>query len=259
MAKGVGGYAFGDSAAATRRLDDLAALHAPTTDAFLREHGPERPPLAIDLGCGPGHTTHLLATVLAPVRTVGVDSSPAYVGRAQQVYPDLEFLREDVTTPLPLPPARAVYGRFILAHLPEPERCVAGWAGLLDEGGTLLLEEGERMTTDVAACAEYLELVATMFAAEGRELFPGARLAGLDGGEGWRVTHSGTVELAVPARRYAALFLPNLAEWGPRAVAAGITDDRRLARLAAALEAVIAGSGNAPVVSAMRQVVVRRA
>ncbi len=69
----VGGYAFGDSAAAARRLGLLAELFEPAPRPFL-ERFAGRP---IDLACGPGHTTRLLASVLAP-RRLGV-AAPAHL------------------------------------------------------------------------------------------------------------------------------------------------------------------------------------
>jgi trans-aconitate 2-methyltransferase len=255
---GRGGYAFGDGEVAARRLDDLAALHAPLTEAFLRAHAPLQPRLALDLGCGPGHTTALVALVLEPARTVGLDASPAYVERARQAYPTLEFRRHDVTQPFSLPDPDLVYARFLLAHLPDPETLVAAWAAQLAPGGRLLVEEGEEMSSDVNACARYLELVTATMAAEGIELFPGARLGALGEGEGWRVVHNAVESISASARRYAGIFLPNLSQWGPRAVAAGAADETQLARLAASLEGLMFGGGTGRVTSTMRHVVLER-
>ena len=66
-------YAFGDGPAAARRLDLLAELFEPASRTFLERvaglaggDGPAgpagRPPgVAVDVGCGPGHTTRLVA------------------------------------------------------------------------------------------------------------------------------------------------------------------------------------------------------
>jgi trans-aconitate 2-methyltransferase len=78
----VGGYAFGDSAAAARRLDLLADLFAPTTRALLERFAGRPLDLAVDLGCGTGHTTRLLASVLGPRRAVGLDQSASFVALA---------------------------------------------------------------------------------------------------------------------------------------------------------------------------------
>src|ERR1700684_3759487 len=59
-------YAFGDTATASQRLGVLASVFVPTSTALLRSlrggSGSGTPPaLVLDLGCGPGHTTAMLA------------------------------------------------------------------------------------------------------------------------------------------------------------------------------------------------------
>jgi SAM-dependent methyltransferase len=77
-----GGYAFGDSAPAARRLGLLADLFEPPSRAFLERFAGRPLDLAIDLGCGTGHTTRLLASVLGPRRTIGLDQSASFVAWA---------------------------------------------------------------------------------------------------------------------------------------------------------------------------------
>src|ERR1700749_3917681 len=43
----------------------------------------------LDLGCGTGYLTHLIAR--AGARVIGIDKSPAMIERAQAAYPDLDF------------------------------------------------------------------------------------------------------------------------------------------------------------------------
>src|SRR6266436_2669560 len=62
-------YTFGDTDIAARRLELLAHVFEHSTRAFLREAPAARlglaqnlaQKIAIDLGCGPGFTTHLIA------------------------------------------------------------------------------------------------------------------------------------------------------------------------------------------------------
>ena len=68
-------YAFRDSDASAARLELVAELFEPTTRSFLDELGRRGVALALDLGCGPGHTTRLIAQELAPRRLVGIDAS----------------------------------------------------------------------------------------------------------------------------------------------------------------------------------------
>ena len=64
----MGGYAFGDSAPAARRLALLADLFEPASQPFLARFAGRQLGLAVDLGCGTGYTTRLLASVLEPCR-----------------------------------------------------------------------------------------------------------------------------------------------------------------------------------------------
>src|SRR5204863_521549 len=70
------------------RLDLVARLFEPSTAVLLDRFGPLTPALAIDVGCGPGHTTRLLHRVLSPRRTLGLDQSERYVRRASEDVPD---------------------------------------------------------------------------------------------------------------------------------------------------------------------------
>lgn len=88
-------YTFGDNEEASRRLRRLADLYEPETRALLELafDGCEActPRLAVDLGCGPGWSTQLLAAVLKPQRTVGLDSSEHTLPRRAQIIPGWNF------------------------------------------------------------------------------------------------------------------------------------------------------------------------
>ncbi|WP_238428624.1 OsmC family protein [Frankia nepalensis] len=75
-------YAFRDTEAAARRLAVVSEVFDPGSRAFVAAHRPADVRLAADLGCGPGHTTRMLAGATGAARTVGLDVSAAFLAAA---------------------------------------------------------------------------------------------------------------------------------------------------------------------------------
>ena len=261
----VGGYAFGDSALAARRLALLAEVFEPTSRAFLAHGGAHLsgtpPELAVDLGCGPGHTTRLLVSVLGPRRVLGLDQSASFVAlAAADAPPGAEFAVHDVTAvPFPCPPAGLLSCRFLLGHLLDPAAALAAWATQLAPGGLLLVEEVERIRTDQSALRRYLELAATLLAARGHALEIGPRLHRLPDPPGLARRHDRAAALAPPAARAAELFARNLAVWRGDAVRSGLAVPVELERLAGELAAVAAGEVGGTIAWELRQLAFQRA
>jgi len=269
----VSGYAFGDGPAAARRLDLLAELFEPASRTFLervaglaRSAGrgaglAERPPgLAVDLGCGTGRTTRLVAEVLRPDRTLGLDQSAFFVAlAARSAGPGLGFAVHDVTrVPFPCPPTDVLYGRLLLSHLPDPGAVLAAWATQLVPGGLLLADEVEWIHTDLPALRGYLEVAGALLASRGHTLEVGPVLARLPDPPGLVRRGDGIGHLAPPAARAAAMFALNLAVWRGEAVRAGVATARRLDRLAADLAAVADGEVDGSIRWELRQLVLER-
>lgn len=235
-------YAFGDGDVPARRLALLAEVFEPTSRAFLAARGQQRPRLALDLGCGPGHTTRLVAETLRPGRTLGLDASADFVTRARrEAPPGVAFAVGDVLAePFPEAPD-LVYARFLVTHTADPAAAVACWAAQLAPRGRLLLEDTEAIETEDPAFAEYLARAAERLAANGQRLMPGPLLAGLAG-------DSAVVTLSPPTGRAAAMFRLNLASWCDDAAA------RR--RLGAALDERAADRRTGIITWRLRQAVV---
>ena len=89
-------YLFGDSDSAAERLRLLAYIFAPEIRSFLSQVPPQ-PRLAIDLGCGPGFTTRLIAETLKARETVGLDTSERFLTMARSAPADgVTFARHDI-------------------------------------------------------------------------------------------------------------------------------------------------------------------
>ena len=76
-------YAFGDSMLADQRLALLAQVFEPTSAAFIGHAGPESVKYAIDLGCGPGYATRMLADAFPSASVIGLDISNHFIRSAR--------------------------------------------------------------------------------------------------------------------------------------------------------------------------------
>jgi trans-aconitate 2-methyltransferase len=256
-------YTFGDSPLAADRLALLAATYEPSSARLLRMCASLAPGRAVDLGCGPGHSTRLLHAVVAPAATVGLDSSPDHVARARAAAPPgIDYAVHDVTvTPLPgAPRPDLLYCRFLLTHLRDPARVLAGWAAAAaPERAALVIEETASMSSAHATFQLYYRLVAELQRHYGQEMMIGRTLDRALAAAGWNAEISGVRELSLPARRMARLHGLNLATWRHDPFARASFAPRMLDELAAGLHAIASGVEDAPDVQhSLRQLVLMR-
>jgi trans-aconitate 2-methyltransferase len=241
-------YTYGDSELAGDRLELVAALFEPTSRAFLRAVGGS-PSVALDLGCGPGATTRLVAETTGARRTVGVDRSLAFALRARAAT-GLGFVVADVTRPhLPCRGVDLLYARLLLAHLADPPDAVARWSTILTIGGRLLVDDLEAIETDDEVFRAYLADVAlAVVRAQGGVLFVGPILHSAVDPGGLTRTHDEVATFAPPPGDTARVFAMNLRVLTDR----GEVDARP--SLAAALDAIVTGDRpSAPVRWHVRQ------
>ena len=129
---------------------------------LLAAHLPPAPSDVVDLGCGTGTLSVLLAEAGHRVR--GTDLSPAMVehARAKASAAGLEVSFEVGDAAFPsydVGSVDVVLCRHVLWALPDPEAALARWVGLLRPGGRLVLVEG-RWHTGAGLAAEDLEPLA---------------------------------------------------------------------------------------------------
>ena len=208
-------YTFGDSDLAARRLALVAETFAGTSAAFMRESVKTRPQLAADLGCGPGYTTRLVADTLKPERTVGLDNSENFLANIRTNASDkVSFHLHDITTaPFPEAPFDLIFSRLVLTHLRDPETAITLWTEQLRPKVLLLLEEVERIDTDIPALITYLDIQQAMLAQQSNQLYIGPRLDALTASGKLHRRSSNVRTLQVPADRATAMFHMNLGVW----------------------------------------------
>jgi ubiquinone/menaquinone biosynthesis C-methylase UbiE len=129
---------------------------------LLLPHLPGTPACVVDLGCGTGSLSVLLAG--AGHRVHGLDLSHQMVRRARSKAASAgaaaAFVQGDASRP-PYPEgfADAVLVRHVLWALPDKETAVARWVHLLGPDGVLLLVEGQWWTGEGLSAAQCERIV----------------------------------------------------------------------------------------------------
>ncbi|UCD58639.1 MAG: class I SAM-dependent methyltransferase [Candidatus Hydrogenedentota bacterium] len=208
-------YLFGDTDIAARRLKVLGEVFGESTRTFVLDSVIDRPRLALDMGCGPGYTTHILADVLQCDRAVGLDNSEHFISLAKKTETDgVSFYLHDVTSvPFPVGPSDFLYCRFLLSHLRDPRAVVVKWATQLRPRGLLLIEEVEWIHTRNAVFVTYLNIVEAMLKHQSGELYVGRMMNCLEDSETLERRISQVRRLQVATHDAAMMFSLNIQSW----------------------------------------------
>jgi SAM-dependent methyltransferase len=120
----------------------------------------------LEVGCGTGAVTRVLATWPGVVEAIGVDPSPVLVAKARELGAKLGSLTFEVADGRSLPLASNTFDLVVchtmLCHVPGPEVVLNEAARVLRPGGCLAVFEGDYATGTLAtgpgdpldACAE---------------------------------------------------------------------------------------------------------
>lgn len=144
---------FWDGVAATFDEEPDHGLLDPTVrsawNALLRAHLPDPPADVLDLGCGTGSLTVLLAA--AGYRVQALDLASAMVAAARDKVSSAGLTATVLLGDAADPPGRpgafdVVLARHVLWALPDPAAAVARWMRLLRPGGRMVLVEGQWWT-----------------------------------------------------------------------------------------------------------------
>lgn len=133
----------------------------------------------VDLGCGPGNSTELLATRFPHSRVAGVDTSDAMLASARERLPGLSFTKADVASWVPERPPALIYANAVLQWLPDHRSLVPRLFRLAAPGGAFAVqmpdnfaEPSHRLMREVAAAGPWRERIGEAGAARAKAVLP---------------------------------------------------------------------------------------
>ena len=184
-------YVLGHAPPELARLERQAAIFERATRSLLEACGIGPGQRVLDLGCGAGDVTLLVAGLVGPTgHVVGVDRAAAAVAGARARAAALgrrnvSFLESTIDA-LDLPDVDAVVGRFVLMHQAAPAEVLARAARFVRPGGVVAMMEshlealsgGWHSYPASAAYATVLDLMLRTIAAAGGRTDMGLRLRG---------------------------------------------------------------------------------
>lgn len=141
-------YVFGNSNTELQRLINQSKHFGELTEDVLRKAGIEPGMRVLDVGCGSGDVSFLLAKMVGTGgMVIGVDKSVEAVELARQrataaMLTQVEFGVADITGDFQLAePVDAIVGRFILMHVANPAGVLSRLVTNLKPGGLIVFQE----------------------------------------------------------------------------------------------------------------------
>lgn len=111
----------------------------PAADLLARVPHPS-PVTVVDLGCGPGNATRLLADRWPDADVLGIDSSETMLQRARADHPDLRFELGNMTEWAPAEPVDVVFANASLHWLPDHTDRLRPLLAHVAPGGSLAMQ-----------------------------------------------------------------------------------------------------------------------
>ncbi len=137
------------------------------------------PAQVVDLGCGPGNSTELLAERFPGASITGLDSSEAMLAQARTRLPQTRFQQADIATWQPGAPQDLIYANAALHWVPGHTALIPRLFSLLAPGGALAFqvpdnrdEPSHRLMREVAAAGPWAAKLAQ--AGERLQVLPAA-------------------------------------------------------------------------------------
>jgi SAM-dependent methyltransferase len=212
-------YPLETSAAEIERLECQRAAMADDSAIMLDRIGVSQGWSALDLGCGTGGITDLLAArVGATGRVVGLDMNADFLAYARaRAASNTSFVSGDIYSTVPAgAPFDIVHMRFVASTAGDPERLIAQAKRLARDRGTVALQEPDGSTLDCyppnAAWDALKAALLGAFAGVGSDLELARKLYALARASGLRDVQYRTFLVAVRSGDPMTDYLPSTVE-----------------------------------------------
>jgi predicted O-methyltransferase YrrM len=179
-------YAISGGKHGKARLNLLARVMLPTTSQFLNRVGLVQGMKCLDVGCGGGHVSLLMASMVGPDgKVVATDTDKEILKLAKEdaeiaKIDNVEFRQVDACLSQWREEYDLVYARFLLSHLSEPAKCLQSMVRACRTGGVIALEDvdfiGSLCYPACAAYDRYVELYKNVVRRRGGDANIGPRL-----------------------------------------------------------------------------------
>lgn len=142
-------YALGHSERELERLSTQARVTDPITRGFFRDAGIGVGMRVLDVGCGAGDTTALVASLVGDTgEVIGVDRVAAAVATARaradaRAIHNVSFIEGDPAEMVFERPFDAVTGRYVLQFQHEPAAMLRKVAAHVRRGGSIVFQEAD--------------------------------------------------------------------------------------------------------------------
>lgn len=100
----------------------------------------DTPRTVVDLGCGPGNSTAVLAQRWPNSDVIGVDSSPEMLAKARDSGVDAEWIEADVSTWRPEQPVSVIYSNATLQWIDGHATMLPRLMAFIERGGALAIQ-----------------------------------------------------------------------------------------------------------------------
>ncbi len=124
------------------------------------------PRSAVDIGCGPGNSTELVARRFPEAALLGIDTSEAMLASARERLPGVSFARGDAAVWRPDHPPELIYSNAALQWVPDHAALLPRLFDLLAPGGVLavqmpdnLAEPSHRLMREIAASGPWADAI----------------------------------------------------------------------------------------------------
>lgn len=171
------------------RLRLLSDVMLPTTSQLLSRIGLGAGMTCLDVGCGGGYVTNLMARLVGPSgKVVGTDTDNEILELASQDanaegLRNVEFRNADALVCQEENGYDLTYARFVLTHLSEPERCLSAMVKACKPDGWVVIEDidftGSFCHPPCAAYETYTHLYQEVVRRRGGDANIGPRLPGM--------------------------------------------------------------------------------